>query len=55
MKKGKSMKNISSNKNNNEDLVESDEKIAFYKPIDLKDYENMVEIDSDGSQVLESP
>lgn len=39
----------------NNDLDDTEEKTEFYKPIQLQDYENMVEIESDDSTVLESP
>ena len=42
-------------KGSNEDIFESEEKVAFYQPVQLKDIAPMVEIDSDGSQILDSP
>ena len=48
-------KGLDIKRGSNEDLVDSAEKIAFYQPVQLKDIDPMVEIDSDGSLVLESP
>ena len=57
MKKKKTNKTVGGRKDTiegiNDDLEEAEKAAVFYQPMQLCDYDNMVEIDSDGEGKIE--